>query len=253
MIYMLLRSGLTGFGLVIVGCILVIVLVFSLSIHEIMHGYVAYKLGDDTAKMQGRLTLNPLAHLDPFGTLMMLIAGFGWAKPVPVNYGKLTRFKNRFVSIRLVSIAGVTSNFVIALISYLFFVLISYAGIKSGLLTDYSQIGSALPFGGTLLLIFQLLMYYMYYFNLMLMAFNILPIPPLDGYHFGETFIPYKWRQKLNSYERYAGILLLVLIVFGNFSGFNPLGRLITFIEIPFKFIIETPINALANILGKTL
>src|SRR5659263_160070 len=108
MIYMLFRSGLSGSELVIMGCILVIVLVFSLSIHEIMHGYVAFRLGDDTAKMQGRLTLNPLAHLDPFGTLMMLIAGFGWAKPVPVNYGKLTRFKNRYVSIRLVSIAGVT-------------------------------------------------------------------------------------------------------------------------------------------------
>ena len=248
MIYTLIRSGLSGPQLVIMACIFMIVLVFSLSIHEVMHGYVAYRLGDDTAKLQGRLTLNPLAHLDPLGTLMMLIAGFGWAKPVPVNYGRLTRYKNRSVSIRLVSIAGVTSNFVVAGISYFFSVLISYIGIKAGILTIYSEIGSSLSLVGTLLLILELLMYYMYYFNLMLMAFNLLPIPPLDGYHFVETFLPYQWKQKLGGYERNIGFILLILIVVGNLSGFNPLGAIIGFIEIPFKFIIETPVNALANL-----
>lgn len=248
MIYTLIRSGLSGPQLVIMGCIFMIVLVFSLSIHEVMHGYVAYRLGDDTAKMQGRLTLNPLAHLDPLGTLMMLIAGFGWAKPVPVNYGRLTRYKNRYISIRLVSIAGVTSNFVVAGISYFLSVLISFIGIKAGILTIYSEIGSSLSLAGTLMLILELLMYYMYYFNLMLMAFNLLPIPPLDGYHFVETFLPYKWKQKLGGYERNIGFILLILIVVGNLSGFNPLGAIIGFIEIPFKLIIETPVNALAKL-----
>ena len=248
MIYTLIRSGLSGPQLVIMACIFMIVLVFSLSIHEVMHGYVAYRLGDDTAKLQGRLTLNPLAHLDPLGTLMMLIAGFGWAKPVPVNYGRLTRYKNRHISIRLVSIAGVTSNFVVAGISYLLYMLIYYIGIKAGILTIYSEIGSSLSLVGTLLLILEMLMFYMYYFNLMLMAFNLLPIPPLDGYHFVETFLPYKWKQKLGGYERNIGIILLLLIVVGNLSGFNPLGAIIGFIEIPFKFIIETPVNALAKL-----
>src|ERR1035437_711071 len=137
MIYSLLNSGYTGMSLVIVGLILLIVLIFSLSIHEIMHGYVAYLMGDDTAKLQGRLTLNPLAHLDPLGTIMMLLAGFGWAKPVPVNYGRLTRFKDRSISIRLVSIAGVTANFLVAGISYLLSVVIAYIGIKSGVITQY--------------------------------------------------------------------------------------------------------------------
>ncbi len=253
MIYTLLKSGLTGSQLVIMGCILLIVLVFSLSIHEIMHGYVANLLGDDTAKLQGRLTLNPLAHLDPIGTLMMLLAGFGWAKPVPVNYGRLTRFKDRSISIRLVSIAGVTANFLVAAISYLLSVLITYIGIKSGVITMYSQIGSSLSLVGTLVLILELLMYYMYIFNLMLMAFNLLPIPPLDGYHFVETFLPYKWKQKLGGYERNIGFVLLALILIGNFSGFNPLSFIINAIETPFRFIIETPINALASILSKTL
>jgi Zn-dependent protease len=240
-------------SLVIVGLILLIVLIFSLSIHEIMHGYVAYLMGDDTAKLQGRLTLNPLAHLDPLGTIMMLLAGFGWAKPVPVNYGRLTRFKNRSVSIRLVSVAGVTANFLVAGISYFLSIIITYLGIKSGVITQYSQIGSSLSFIGTLVLVLEMLMYFMYIFNLMLMAFNLLPIPPLDGYHFIETFLPYKWKQKLGGYERNIGFILLALILIGNFSGFSPLSYIITAIETPFRFIIETPVNALASILSKTL
>jgi len=253
MIYMLLNSGLSGSKLVIVGCVFVIVLIFSLSIHEVMHGFVAYKLGDDTARLQGRLTLNPLAHLDPMGTLMMLIAGFGWAKPVPVNYGRLTRFHNRFISIRMVSLAGVTSNLAVAWVSYLFYILVYVAGIKSGLLTVYSQIGSTASVAGSFVLVLELLMYYMYVFNLMLMAFNLLPIPPLDGYHFLETFLPYKWKQWVSSYERYFGIILLVLIVGGNFIGISPLSYIINFIQIPFKFIIETPIKALGDILSRAL
>jgi len=249
MIYTLLNSGLSGPELVIMGSILIIVLVFSLSIHEVMHGFVAYKLGDDTAKMQGRLTLNPLAHLDPMGTLMMLIAGFGWAKPVPVNYGKLTRYKDRFISIRLVSIAGVTSNFCMAAISYFLYIMISDIGIMTGFITANSGIGSSASFGGTVFVIFALFMRYMYVFNLMLMAFNLLPVPPLDGYHFVETFLPYKWKQKLGGYERNIGIILLMIIVIGSFSGFNPLGRIIQFIEIPFQFIIETPVKALAKLI----
>lgn len=256
MIYILLRTGLSGPQLVILGCSLAIVLVFSLSIHEVMHGFVAYKLGDDTAKMQGRLTLNPLAHLDPFGTLMMLIAGFGWAKPVPVNYGKLTRFKNRSVSIRLVSIAGVTSNFAIAFLSYIILSILCVAFTKAGLLHSYDlYFGSFQTIGssGYLAGVFCELFYLFYFFNLMLMAFNLLPIPPLDGYHFVETFLPYSFRQKLGAYERIIGIILLVLIVGGNFIGFSPLSILINAIEIPFRYVIETSVNALANVISKLL
>lgn len=253
MIYYLIRSGGSIPEILIMGCILAIVLVFSLSIHEVMHGYIAYKMGDDTAKKMGRLTLNPLAHLDPFGTLMMLLAGFGWAKPVPVNYGKLTRFKNRYISIRLVSIAGVTSNFLIAAVSYFLLVLVQFISVSAGILNEYSQIGSSMSLPATLLLVLILLLNYMYIFNLMLMAFNLLPIPPLDGYHFIETFLPYKWKQRLAGYERNIGFILLLLIVVGNMSGFSPLGAVIGFVQTPFKFIIETPVDALADLLSRIL
>lgn len=249
MIYSLMNSGYEGMSLVILGLILVIVLVFSLSIHEVMHGFVAYKLGDDTAKLQGRLTLNPLAHLDPVGTLMMLVAGIGWAKPVPVNYGKLTHFKDRFISIRFVSIAGVTSNFVVAAIAYFLMDLIYVIGIKT---VSVNFIPSLTSFGSlseALLSVFYVLFFFFYSVNLMLMAFNLLPIPPLDGYHFIETFLPYKWKQKLGGYERNIGFILLAIILIGNFTGFNPLIRVIQIIEVPFQFIISTPIDALAKLI----
>jgi Zn-dependent protease len=248
MIYYLSQQGLTVPEMVIYACILILVLVFSLTIHEVMHGYVAYRLGDDTARLAGRLTFNPLVHLDPLGTLMMLLAGFGWAKPVPVNYSRLTRFKNKNISVRLVSVAGVTSNFFVAWISYAIFLLLTIAGIKAGIATNLIT-GGGQSFAGLLLSIFSQLFYFMYIFNLMLMAFNLLPLPPLDGYHFLESFLPYKWRGFLHSYERYAGIILLVLIVVGNFSGFSPLGTLIGWIETPFKWIIETPLNILTRLL----
>ncbi len=247
MIYYLTQQGLSVPEMVIYACILILVLVFSLTIHEVMHGFVAYKLGDDTARLAGRLTFNPLAHLDPLGTLMMLLAGFGWAKPVPVNYSRLTRLKSKNTAVRLVSVAGVTSNFIVAWISYLIFLLLTLVGIKTGIASDLIQGGNQ-SFVSLLLSIFTQLFYFMYIFNLMLMAFNLLPLPPLDGYHFLETFFPYKWRGFLHSYERYAGIILLVLIIVGNFSGFSPLGMLIGWIETPFKFIIETPLIFLANL-----
>lgn len=249
MIGLLFNSGLTGPELVVRGCILVIVLVFSLSIHEFMHGYAALRLGDDTAKLQGRLTLNPLAHLDPIGSLMMLLAGFGWAKPVQVNYSRLNRFKNRDISIRIVSVAGVTANFVVAFVSYVLLMTITVTALKAGLLAGLIDDGASLTIPETIVKILTMFFTYMYMFNLMLMAFNLLPIPPLDGYHFLETFLPYKWKQKIQGYERYAGMVLFLLIIVGNSSGFSPLRWLITTIETPFIYIIETPINMLADVI----
>ena len=253
MIYTLLNWDGTVSQKIILGCILLIVLVFSLSIHELMHGYTAYRLGDDTARLQGRLTLNPLAHLDPVGTLMMLIAGFGWAKPVQVNYGKLTRYKNRSISIRLVSIAGVTSNFVVAVISYLLSTAVYLIGIKTVSVFYVPSLDAAVSPASAVISVIYFLFYFFYNTNLMLMAFNLLPIPPLDGYHFVETFLPYKWRQIVSGYERYISYILLILIVVGNMSGFNILGTLIRFIETPFIFIIETPIDALASAIYKIM
>ena len=224
------------------GISILIVLAYSLSIHEFMHGYSAYRLGDDTAKLQGRLTMNPLAHLDPMGTLMMLVVGFGWAKPTPVNYGKLTRFKDRNISIRIVSLAGVTANFISAFIAYLLICVSMIIFCKTGLFLKGGSFGD-------IYLIINTLLGFFFYFNLLLMAFNLLPFPPLDGYHVLETFIPYKYKIKFQQYERYFSMGLLALIVFGMFSGTSPLFWLIEKIMFPFEYIITTPLNSLVGVI----
>ncbi len=247
MINILIQMGRTGATLpemILVVVVFIVVLTFSLSIHEIMHGYMAYRLGDDTAKLQGRLTMNPLAHLDPIGTLMMILAGFGWAKPVPINYGRLSRFKNRSVSIRLVSLAGVGANFVVAFIAYFLNSILMLIAISN---PDIFVQGSFLS---TIFSFFLMLFQYLYRFNLLLMAFNLLPIPPLDGYRFIETFFPYKFRQTMSGYERYASFIFLGLILLGNFSGFSPLFSLVEIVQIPFNYIITTPIDALFRLFG---
>jgi Zn-dependent protease len=226
-----------------------------------MHGYSAYRLGDDTARLQGRLTMNPLAHLDPIGTLMMLFVGFGWAKPTPVNYGKLTRLKNRSNSIRIVSVAGVTANFLSALVAYFLRGVLLIIFFKSGLFSEGDavlKIGNIIYFKSLLLnegdsvirligIIVNLLEYF-YLFNLLLMAFNLLPFPPLDGYHIVETFIPYKYKTQFQQYERYFSMGLLALIVIGLITGSSPLYWIVEKIMFPFAYIITAPLNLLIEL-----
>ena len=164
----------------------------AITCHETAHGYVAYRLGDPTAKNQGRLTLNPLAHLDLVGTLMMLIAGFGWAKPVPVNpfYFKGDRTKGMM----LVSIAGPLTNLVLCFLAYFIYV----AG------NGFGQI----PFLSAFLWQFLTL-------NVYLAVFNLIPIPPLDGSKILAGFLPKSTAYKyLNTVEQYGFLILMVLIIF---------------------------------------
>jgi Zn-dependent protease len=137
----------------------VMTLIVAFTLHEFAHAYVAYLFGDHTAKKQGRLTLSPLAHLDPFGTLLLIIAGFGWAKPVPVN--RYFFKKPRLAGI-LVSIAGPFSNLVLAFIGLLIYYLMSNAAVDNDALYRFFT------------LFIQI--------NLTLGVFNLLPFPPLDGY-----------------------------------------------------------------------
>jgi Zn-dependent protease len=131
-------------------------LLFSVIIHEVAHGWVAYRMGDPTAKWSGRLTLNPLKHLDPVGTLMLFLAGFGWAKPVPVNFNNLSDKRKGLI---FVSSAGIVANILFAFIALLFFRLFS---------TSFSGIT-------------HILVYYVVQINITLAALNLIPIPPLDG------------------------------------------------------------------------
>lgn len=158
----------------------------AIILHELGHGYVAYKLGDDTAKNAGRLTLNPLKHLDPVGFICMLVLKFGWAKPVPINP---MNFKHRKRDMILVSLAGPMVNFIL-------FLLI-------GIFMSLNLITSPIVFQ-----IFEAALWY----NVMLCVFNLLPFPPLDGSKIVAGLLPVKMEYYFYKYERYLYFILLILI-----------------------------------------
>ncbi|MCR4683435.1 MAG: site-2 protease family protein [Clostridiales bacterium] len=178
------------------------IIVLSLTVHEYSHGLIAKKLGDPTADNLGRLTLNPLKHLDPMGFLAMLLFGFGWAKPVPVN---TRNFKNPRRDMALTAIAGPVSNLILAVIFALLYEITIAAFSRAGELS-----GGILSFASTL----ALFLWLGSYFNVMLAVFNLLPIPPFDGSRFFYVFLPVKWYFKVMKYERYImmGIMAVLLI-----------------------------------------
>lgn len=171
-----------------------IVLITAFPIHEFAHAFVAYKLGDGTARWQGRLTLNPFKHLDLMGTLCMLVAGIGWAKPVPVNP---LNFKNRKLGMALTSLAGPVSNVIIAAVAMIICKLLGYSGL-------YYQN----EFFYFLLMMFDTICWV----NLSLAVFNMIPIPPFDGSRILFYFLPDKYYFMIMQYEQYIMIGLLVIL-----------------------------------------
>lgn len=170
-------------------------LLLAVTIHEVAHGWVAERLGDPTARLAGRLTLNPLPHIDPLGALAFVLVGFGWARPVPVNARNLRRPTRDMACI---GAAGPVSNFVVAFVGLLALVLVSRA-VRS-------------PFFGLPLVGF---LEFVYRFNLALAIFNLIPLPPLDGGHFLPYFLPRRSWGLLERIERYGPILLLLLLISG--------------------------------------
>ena len=177
--------------------ILAFCVLFSLSVHEFSHGLAAYAVGDKTAKYSGRLSLNPLAHLDPFGAICLFLFGVGWAKPVPVNPWN---FKNKKGGMILTALAGPFSNFLLAFIAMVIYTLLG--GLRF----------SSASFGFTLASVFYELAYYMIMINLGLGLFNLIPIPPLDGSKVLTAILPERTYFKLMDYERYGFIILIILI-----------------------------------------
>ena len=170
--------------------LLVIPLLFSVILHEVAHGWVANRMGDPTAKWSGRLSFNPIKHLDPIGTLMLFLAGFGWARPVPVNFNNIS---NRRKGLIFVSSAGIAANILFAFAALLFFRLFSLSS-------------SGIP---------ALSVYYVAQINITLAALNLIPIPPLDG---SKILMGIVWERTpyfLTRLEPYGFFIIIGLLLLG--------------------------------------
>jgi Zn-dependent protease len=199
-----------------------VVLLTAFPIHEYAHGWMAYKLGDDTAYYQGRLSLNPLRHLDLIGTICMLLCGFGWAKPVPVNPVRFNRKVSMKTGMALVALAGPLSNIIIGFIAYVLYKILFYSSFMAE--SEYLMF---------LANVFSI----MCSVNLGLAAFNLLPVPPLDGSRIFFSIVPERFYWKIMRYEQYIRIGLLALIFFGSSLLYRPLGAIEGAIYNAFDFI----------------
>ena len=197
MLYSILRGDLS-IGMVVMYILAVTTTVMLiLPFHELAHGFIAYKLGDDTAKREGRLTLNPLYHIDYIGALCLLLVGFGWAKPVPVNMRRLNNPKR---DMALVALAGPVAN-----------LLAAFAGAI--LMTVFIVIGLKTNMNDT---VYDLIIgFFSYYIqvNVGLAVFNLIPLPPLDGSKILGAFLPTELYVKQLEYERYLSFALIALIM----------------------------------------
>jgi len=182
--------------------IMLVPALLAVTVHEVSHGYAAEKLGDPTARLLGRLTLNPLRHLDPIGTLAVLIFGFGWARPVPVNFRNLRHPKRDMI---WVALCGPVANFALALLSGLglrgLTLLAVYIPARNGLAANLLE-----PLN--LMLAFSL------YINIILAVFNLVPIPPLDGGRVLAGFLPHKQAEMLGRIEPFGFLLIIALVFF---------------------------------------
>lgn len=215
MLMNLLRSGNMDIISVITYIVSVLMVIFLVNpLHECAHGFVAYKLGDRTAKHQGRLTLNPIAHIDYMGALLMLLVGFGWAKPVPVN---ARNFKNPKVGMAITALAGPVSNLLAAIIFGLCYNTVITILIKNDqaiFLGSTIMISKSVSFVKYILMFFEFLII----INISLAVFNLIPVPPLDGSKILMAFLPDKTIFKLYQYQMYFSIGLFVLIMMGGVS-----------------------------------
>ena len=175
------------------------IVLISLTVHEVSHGYAAYKLGDDTAKERGRLSLNPLRHLDPLGAICMILFRYGWAKPVPIN---CARFKNPKRDMAISALAGPVSNFMMAFFA------------RFIALTLYHNFPNVDGFLFNLLLVTLTFVQTFYVLNISLCIFNLIPIPPLDGSRVLLLFLPEKYYFGIMRYERIIMLVLLIALSF---------------------------------------
>ena len=167
-------------------------------VHEFAHAFVANKLGDDTAKLKGRLTINPFAHINWIGALMILLVGFGYAQPVPVNIRNV-KMKNKKVAMALIALAGPVSNLLMAFISMFFMFLTMKLIGTNGVLADTLNV----------------FLYFIATININLAVFNLIPVPPLDGSRILFAMLPTKYYFAVMKYERYISLVIMFLLLTG--------------------------------------
>lgn len=225
MLFSILR-GASGIEIAILFLARLFVVFCTLPVHEYAHAFVADKLGDKTARLSGRLTLNPMAHIDILGAIMILFVGFGYAKPVPVNP---RNFKNPKKGMAFTALAGPFSNILMAVV----FMLLSNV---------LSLFGSSL-----FVQAFYVFFSFAASINIGLAVFNLIPIPPLDGSRVLELLIPDKYYYKFAQYERYIVIVIFGLIVFGVLDA--PLAFLQNHLYSALNYIVSLPFRAFKGII----
>ena len=193
------------------------VLVIAFTVHEFAHAWTADRYGDDTPRLNGRLTLNPFAHLDPIGSLLLIFAGFGWAKPVPVNPYALQRRSS--AALMWVSLAGPLSNLLMAIVAAIPFRLglISRMEAELALWTAGEHILPTIP---------QLLFVFVST-NLLLMLFNMIPLAPLDGEKVAEYLLPANMSRILTEIRPYGPLILIMIVIVPPYLGFDVIGRVL--------------------------
>ena len=197
MLLRLLRGG--DITEIIIGlCVSAFVVFCIIPIHEFAHAFIAYKMGDDTARLKGRLTLSPMAHVNWIGALMILLVGFGYAEPVPVNIRNV-RMQNKKLAMALIALAGPLSNLIVAFVSVLLMFVINRFAPHDNIIA-----GSFITF-----------FYYNAMINTNLAVFNFIPVPPLDGSRILFAVIPTKYYFSIMKYERYITIAILLLLLTG--------------------------------------
>lgn len=184
-----------------------VTLLIAFTVHEFSHAYFAYRFGDPTAKMLGRVTLNPMVHFDLFGIILLLIAGFGWARPVPVNRDNFD--KPRLMGV-IVSVAGPLSNLLLAVLGSVIYAALLQSGVVSPFIVEDKLQQAIHLFLSTFIVM-----------NFFLCLFNLIPLPPLDGYRIVEDLVPRRMLGSLHRFEQWSLLIFLIILVVPAFRSYT--------------------------------